>query len=222
MPYLRIYDGDTGARELEIKKPEILIGRQEGVADILIDHPEVSRRHAVIRPYGEGHMVEDAGSQLGILVNGHPMPCAQLAHGVTIQIGSCTLEYRTDDAERAAAQANDSPLGRTVRHDFAPLPSDVHLRYRTIAGKAESLFHSGDTVAFGQKGVLLATASPLPKGQCLEVEIAPRHGALRRFLGEVREVLQDRAAPEMCIKLHLVGKHRHEALTQNAGAWAQG
>jgi len=220
MPYLRIYDGQKGSSEAVIDKPEFVIGRQAGV-DVVIDDGAVSRRHAVIKPYNELHMIEDAGSRTGTFINGHKMPCCQLAHEVAIQIGPCTLEYRTDDASRTAAQASDNPMGRMLRQNFSLLPNNVQMRFRTIAGRPADLFKTGDTLDFGGGGMLLPMAKPLKQGQCIEVEIVGANGNARTYLGEVLEVLQDHALPELCIKLHFLSRQKHEAATQKAGDWVQ-
>ena len=219
MPYLRVYDGQKGTQEFDLKKPEVVLGREEGKVDILIDDPAVSRRHAVIKPYGEAHMIEDAGSRTGVLVNGHAMPCSQLAHEVTIQVGPCVMEYRTDDAARTACLETANPMLRALRQRFTLLPAGVKLRFRTLAAKPTDLFRTGDTLDFGEGGVLLPWAAALTEGQCLEVEITSHGGKTRSYMGEILEVLKDRAVPELCIKLHFVGKQKQEAATKKAGEW---
>ncbi len=219
MPYLRIFDGQQKSSEYELTKPEVVIGRNKDAVDILVDDPSVSLRHAVIKPYQELHMIEDAESRTGILVNGHPMPCSQLAHGVTIQVGPCVMEYRTDDQAKNEAQETGNPLMQNIRKKFSLLPQGVTLRFRVIPGKAEQLFKTGDTLDFGDGGVLLPMRQPLKRGQCLEVEITAKNGVPRSYAGEVLEILEDHATPEMCIKLHFVGKRKHAELTRDAGDW---
>ena len=55
---------------------------------IVINDPEISRRHAQIMPQGEGYVVEDLGSTNGTFVNGIRLnePMA-LKHGDTLEFG---------------------------------------------------------------------------------------------------------------------------------------
>ena len=115
--------------------------------------------------------------------------------------------------------SNRPTLMLDLRKKFSLLPQGVSLRYRIIPGKPGQLFKSGDTLDFGAGGVLLPTEKALPRGQCLEVEITAKNGAPRSYAGEVLEILKDHATPEMCIKLHFVGKKKKEELTQDAGDW---
>lgn len=81
---------------------ELIVGRQD--ADLLIDDPQVSRRHAVVRAIDGELQVEDLGSANGTFVNGarvdEPRP---LCHGDEIGIGTVVLEARTGDAQDLAA-----------------------------------------------------------------------------------------------------------------------
>jgi hypothetical protein len=62
-------------------------------ADIRIDDPGVSRKHAEIRP-GSPAMVLDLGSTNGIVVDGQPTQRATLRDGSRIVVGSTTIVYR--------------------------------------------------------------------------------------------------------------------------------
>jgi transcriptional regulator with PAS, ATPase and Fis domain len=77
---LRVVLGD---RILTHELPEtgdVEIGRWEG-ADLVIDHPSVSRRHVRLRIGATSHSVEDLGSANGTLVSGH-----SLARGVPVPV----------------------------------------------------------------------------------------------------------------------------------------
>ena len=81
--------------------PGIVIGRGTE-ADLRINDPGVSRRHAEIRLYpgdpgggGTPHVsVVDLGSTNGILVNGHQVSQATLDDGAQIKIGNTTMSVR--------------------------------------------------------------------------------------------------------------------------------
>ncbi|MCX7934801.1 MAG: FHA domain-containing protein, partial [Planctomycetota bacterium] len=97
MPYLRIYHPEEGkSTEEDLRKTRIVIGRQKGV-DILLDHPTVSRLHALMLKKGDGYVIDDYQSLAGTIVNNQRISSVELKHGDTIQIGLFVLEYRTDD-----------------------------------------------------------------------------------------------------------------------------
>lgn len=78
--------------------PGIVIGRGTE-ADLRINDPGVSRRHAEIRIYpgesGAPHVsVVDLGSTNGMLVNGHKVQQATLDDGAQVKIGNTTMTIR--------------------------------------------------------------------------------------------------------------------------------
>ncbi len=70
----------------------VVLGRSTE-ADIRIDDPGVSRKHAEIRP-GNPPMVLDLGSTNGIVVDGQHTQRATLRDGSRIVVGSTTIVYR--------------------------------------------------------------------------------------------------------------------------------
>jgi pSer/pThr/pTyr-binding forkhead associated (FHA) protein/S1-C subfamily serine protease len=81
---------------------ELVIGRQD--ADLLLDDPQVSRRHAVVRAIDGEFEVEDLGSANGTFVNGARVDEPQrLCHGDEIAIGPVVLEAQTGDERDVAA-----------------------------------------------------------------------------------------------------------------------
>src|SRR3954447_25649418 len=64
---LEVTSGPGTGQSVEVNE-EIVIGRED--AGLVIDDPEISRRHARICPVDGGVMVEDLGSTNGTFVNG--------------------------------------------------------------------------------------------------------------------------------------------------------
>ena len=88
--YLAMFaDGRT--RVIELSDGWSRIGRSRS-ADIRLDDPTVSRRHAVVvrTPEGELRVLDDR-SMNGIRVNGEPVDWSPLADGDELQIGRYTL-----------------------------------------------------------------------------------------------------------------------------------
>lgn len=77
--------------------PGLVIGRGND-ADLRINDPGVSRRHAEIRVYPGENVpqvsVVDLGSTNGMLVNGQRVQQATLDDGATVKIGSTTMTVR--------------------------------------------------------------------------------------------------------------------------------
>ena len=74
---------------------EMAIGRQDG--DLVLEDPEVSRRHAVLRRSGESVVVEDLDSTNGTFVNGERIrgPIT-VGAGDQVRVGRTTLEIEPD------------------------------------------------------------------------------------------------------------------------------
>jgi hypothetical protein len=70
-----------------------VLGRSEQ-ADLRIDDPGVSRRHAEIRLQRELAEIVDLGSTNGIVIDGHRVERAALEDGTTVRLGSTTLVFR--------------------------------------------------------------------------------------------------------------------------------
>ena len=130
MPTVVVKTGSEAGRRLELGGA-VAIGRQDG--DLVLEDPEVSRRHAVLRREGESIVVEDLDSTNGTFVNGErirsPIP---IRPGDLVRVGRTTLEIepdlRADDTiVSAPLRADDTIVARPVRPDQIPSeaqPSD--------------------------------------------------------------------------------------------------
>jgi FHA domain len=123
MPAVVVKTGSEAGRRLELGGA-VAIGRQDG--DLVLEDPEVSRRHAVLRREGESIVVEDLDSTNGTFVNGErirsPIP---IGPGDLVRVGRTTLEIepdvRADDTiVSAPIRADDTIVARPVRPDQIP------------------------------------------------------------------------------------------------------
>ncbi len=73
----------------------ILIGRSRD-ADLTLDDPNVSRRHAELRREGGAWIVADLGSTNGVKVNGHRVHEQPLAPGDEITLGLERLQFQVE------------------------------------------------------------------------------------------------------------------------------
>jgi pSer/pThr/pTyr-binding forkhead associated (FHA) protein len=123
LPTVVVKTGSEAGRRLELGGA-VAIGRQDG--DLVLEDPEVSRRHAVLRREGESIVVEDLDSTNGTFVNGErirsPIP---VGPGDLVRVGRTTLEiepdWRADDTiVSAPLRADDTIVARPVRPDQIP------------------------------------------------------------------------------------------------------
>src|SRR3954452_24211090 len=88
---LVIHEGDGAGSEHPVGG-ELILGREQGSADLVIDDPGVSRRHARILPGAVGVGVEDLASSNGTYVNGERISGpVELGAGDEVQIGTTVL-----------------------------------------------------------------------------------------------------------------------------------
>ena len=102
-------EGDQGAPRLRV---ETAAGLRDGVAydlsegavlgrsrdaDVQVDDPNVSRKHAEVRPSGASWTVRDLGSTTGVKVNGRRIQGAHsLKDGDTITLGTSEIVFQLE------------------------------------------------------------------------------------------------------------------------------
>ncbi len=97
MPRLDFYVNYELQATVKLKEDEVLIGRDTKCA-VTVPNEKVSRVHAIIRTRGEGHEIENRGTN-GTKVNGRRIEAPQLLQaGDTIFIARYILIYQSDDA----------------------------------------------------------------------------------------------------------------------------
>jgi hypothetical protein len=85
---LLMWDG----RDIDLDRTVTVIGRSSG-CDIVLDDPNVSRRHAEIRRLGDGYSLVDLGSTNGTEVNGQRVGETALMNGDVIGVGTTRLTF---------------------------------------------------------------------------------------------------------------------------------
>jgi len=86
----------VGGRTEEVAPAGVIIGRSRD-ADVVIDDPNVSRRHAEVRPSGGSWIVRDLGSTNGVKVNGRRIQGPQsLRAGDTIELGTARVTFELE------------------------------------------------------------------------------------------------------------------------------
>lgn len=112
--------GGVPVAELPLRAERAVLGRQD--ADLVLDSPVVSRRHAIVRRRADGsHELEDLGSVNGTFVGGRRVQRHVLHAGDVARIGPFELAYRGASLSvrdlRGALRVDGRGLGRRVRGD---------------------------------------------------------------------------------------------------------
>jgi FHA domain len=138
---LVIHEG-AGAGSEHPVDGELILGREQSSADLVIPDPGVSRRHARILQQNGGVIVEDLGSSNGTYVNGERISGpVELAAGDEVQLGNTVLgiegataatavmppgapqtEHHAGPQRRVPAQP--PPSGRPAPRRLAPQPHE--------------------------------------------------------------------------------------------------
>lgn len=104
----------------------VAIGRAPD-ADIRLDAPQVSRRHALVRHYADDVEVEDLGSQNGTFVNGVAVRGrARLVSGDRLRLGSVTLRLEDGGAAAGDGRTVSFHLGDQSAGQIYNVGGDVH------------------------------------------------------------------------------------------------
>jgi pSer/pThr/pTyr-binding forkhead associated (FHA) protein len=123
-------NGPLAGRQVEVTAV-LVLGRE--AADLAVDDPEVSRRHASLRPAGDGLEIEDLGSLNGTWVNGSRIQgVVRLSPGDRVRLGDTSFEVRQEARHTVASQRPATPVAE--RGAFSP-PAQRAPRRRTVASR---------------------------------------------------------------------------------------
>jgi pSer/pThr/pTyr-binding forkhead associated (FHA) protein len=122
MPTLVFTTGPLAGRRLEVGAA-LSLGRELG--DVVVDDPEVSRRHAVVRPARDdpaGLEIEDLGSLNGTWVNGRRIDRpTRLAPGDRVRVGDSFLEVEPERGRARPTVASPAPAAPAPPVPAAPV-----------------------------------------------------------------------------------------------------
>jgi hypothetical protein len=111
---LVIQEGAGAGSELPVDG-EVILGREQSSADLVISDPGVSRRHARVLAHNGGVIVEDLGSSNGTYVNGRRISGpVELGSGDEVQVGATVLGVQGTATAATAIQPLGAPA--TERH----------------------------------------------------------------------------------------------------------
>jgi hypothetical protein len=123
MPKLTLLLGRRTLQAYDFKQESIIIGRDEA-ADVFIDNPSVSRRHAEIRLSDEGWVVDDLGSSNGTFLDGSRIDTARsIGLGDEIGFGKFTIVFGKALGNGEAPVHRPSPMADRNEPPPAPMPT---------------------------------------------------------------------------------------------------
>jgi hypothetical protein len=101
---------------------ELILGREQSTANLVIPDPGVSRRHARVLPHNGGVIVEDLGSSNGTYVNGERISGpVELGTGDEVQLGDTVLGIQSGGTAATAVMPPGTPV--TEHHPGPASPS---------------------------------------------------------------------------------------------------
>lgn len=90
--FLEQEEGVGSPRQITLDGETLVMGRADD-ADIRIDHPKASRRHAMITRRSGEYKITDNGSRNGFYLNGLKVHSAVLRDGDVVQLTDCVFVY---------------------------------------------------------------------------------------------------------------------------------
>lgn len=128
---------ETDGRAYPLKTGENLIGRSPE-ADVLIPHPSVSRRHALIVIEDGAAYIEDLGSTNGTIIEGKPVTAkTQIGSGARIRLGEVVLRIEGSIAEVKEKPAEEEKaLAFLVAEDGTKHP--LHAGTNTLGRRSDN------------------------------------------------------------------------------------
>ena len=93
-----ILQGKFSGIEFRLRSADKVVGRDAKSADLVIDDPTVSRRHAHIYLQNGRHVITDLSSTNGVKFRGKPIRALVLKDGMVFKIGTVQVQYLVTQA----------------------------------------------------------------------------------------------------------------------------
>jgi pSer/pThr/pTyr-binding forkhead associated (FHA) protein len=133
MPSLVVISGPEVGKVIAVDR-SLVLGRAE--TDVIIDDPELSRRHLEVRPEGDLLLVEDLGSTNGTFIREQRIEGPiRLKQGDQLTLGVTVLEVR-EAAGAAPATAPESLVDEVGGDEVAAFEMSSRRRRRGLASRS--------------------------------------------------------------------------------------
>jgi predicted component of type VI protein secretion system len=120
---LILQTGPEAGKEFTLEKAEVFMGRDTN-NDIMINDPEISRRHARLIREGDDYLYEDLGSTNGTFIQGQRLAAPTLLkHGMILTIGErVMISYMIAMSDPFATVAVSRPAATAVPQQASAVP----------------------------------------------------------------------------------------------------
>ena len=155
--WLTIRSGLDRGRTIFVDGDALVLGRDDD-CDVVVDDPNVSRRHLSLEPLAEGGVaLRDLGSSNGTFLNGNRVEEAILNGNEQIQLGGTVLVSSRDEP---AARAGATEIGSLA--GALQTPSAVHRRVVQRSLRRVTLLASAAIAVAASAALLFATGVLTP------------------------------------------------------------
>jgi pSer/pThr/pTyr-binding forkhead associated (FHA) protein len=179
VPSLRVIEGPRAGEQIEIDR-KLVFGRYE--TDVVIDDPELSRRHLEIHPDGDGLIVEDLGSTNGTFVDEHPIDApTAIGHGAKVRLGATVLEVQIV-AEAGATRLSSAPVDLDATR-LRPIPAETPEPVATASAPPAATPPAAPLAAQSPAASPPPAVIPAPASASADVSRSPGAGQLPQELG---------------------------------------
>lgn len=157
--FLYVERGPGQGQLVQVRQGQLVIGRAS-VSELRLQHPSISRRHAMVTRVAEQFYVKDLGSQNGTFVNKQRIATEiEIFPGDTIAMGNAVLKLRGPLQKGEGVPAPAKPAPKAAKNK-TPMKTAVVQRPKTSSAVKVAIF--AGAVGFGLAAVLAVALLKLP------------------------------------------------------------
>ena len=157
--FLYVERGPGQGQLVQVRQGQLVIGRAS-VSELRLQHPSISRRHAMVTRVAEQFYVKDLGSQNGTFVNKQRIATEiEIFPGDTIAMGNAVLKLRGPLQKGEGAPVAPKPAPKAAKNK-TPMKTAVVQRPKTSSAVKVAIF--AGAVGFGLAAVLAVALLKLP------------------------------------------------------------
>lgn len=142
MPFLEVKTPKS-LKRMELEGESVTIGR---LPDNTIQYNDgnLSRRHCVVEPSGEGYRIRDLGSRNGTKLNNSSISEEDLANGDVLKIGSIEVRYIDPDEENRERKARGPDFRAKVESDSSQMfnQATVDIDLNEVVSNVQTTYES--------------------------------------------------------------------------------
>jgi hypothetical protein len=176
------------------------IGRAPG-QDLCLDHPSVSREHALIEPAGDAWLLRDLDSKNGTFLDGKRVREATITDTAWLRFGDVMCELSVISAEEASHYSQRLEQRRATSVIFArrleqqtALPDLLHDTLRSVCELADC--ERGFLLLVREKGLQVAASHAIDPRQLAGREFSGSIGAVDRSIHSRSPVVSNEAGAD--------------------------